>query len=191
MDELEGELKTRLQAALGLPEERRRGEVLGAIAATLAQAFGLQPDEVAILRLDQARSMLGFAFPAVLADGGGNAFPLSLQSLAGRVVQSGAGLHENEMRQIPHLAFYERVRAHEREPLPILKIMAAPLKSATGKVEGVVEVSRRGRAPTEAGPDFTPGDLGRLEALTRVASAAILQVLGPPDGRGKRREPAA
>ncbi|MFB3819909.1 MAG: hypothetical protein ACE147_19805 [Candidatus Methylomirabilales bacterium] len=184
MDELEQELNTRLQAALGRPAEDRRAEVLRVFAAALGRAFGLQPDEVAILRLERDRSMLAFAFPAALAEGGQNAFPLSLNSLAGRVVQSGAALHENEMRQIPHLAFYERVRGHERDPLPIQKIMAAPVKNGTGGVEGVVEVSRRGRAPAEAGADFTAGDRGRLEALTGLAAAAVLQVLPPAGGRG-------
>jgi hypothetical protein len=184
MDELAQELQTRLQAALGLPAEGRRADVLRVFAATLSRAFGLQPDEVAILVLEHQRSMLAFAFPAALAEGGGNAFPLSLSSLAGRVVQTGAGLHENEMRQIPHLAFYERVRAHEREPLPIQKIMAAALKSPAGGVEGVVEVSRRGRAPADAGPDFTADDQQRLEALTTLAAASILTVLARPGGRG-------
>jgi hypothetical protein len=49
----------------------------------------------------------------------------------------------------------------------IHKIMSAPIV-AEGKVVGVVQISRKGRTPTDAGPDFTQKELRELTSITGV-----------------------
>ena len=43
--------------------------------------------------------------------------------------------------------------------------MSAPVLVSSGKVIGVIQVSRKAPRPAVAGPDFTPDDLRNLEAV--------------------------
>jgi hypothetical protein len=47
----------------------------------------------------------------------------------------------------------------------IQKIMSAPILEGQ-RVHGVVQISRKGRSPVDAGPDFTQKDLGTLTSLS-------------------------
>jgi hypothetical protein len=38
---------------------------------------------------------------------------------------------------------------------------------------GVLEISRRGKTPGEAGPDFLPEELPQIERLAAAAAAAL------------------
>jgi len=40
--------------------------------------------------------------------------------------------------------------------------MSAPILDDTKKVQGVIQISRKGKTPTDAGPDFTQKELRTL-----------------------------
>lgn len=175
MRELEQELARRLDAAAMKRLPERREEVLEALGTTVCQAFDLRPDEVAILILSRDRSTLQFVYPAGMAEGGSNAFPLSVPSLAGQVVQTGRSILMNTAHEVPHLGFYERIRIAEDGPLDIQKLLVVAVKAADGKPQAVIEVSRRGRTHAEAGPDFRPEDQQFLERLAAAAGPAMAE----------------
>jgi GAF domain-containing protein len=178
MDDLERELALRLQAVAGKMACEQREEVLKALVTTLCKAFGLSPDEVAILLLSQDRQMLLFAYPPELARGGSNAFPVTFPSLAGRVAETGASLLINDVRDVQRLAFYERVPIMDTDPAGILKLLAVAVEGPDGRPQGVVEVSRRGDKLAEVGPDFQVDDQKLLERLAATAAPAIARAFG-------------
>lgn len=47
----------------------------------------------------------------------------------------------------------------------IQKLMTAPVTASDDQVVGVIQVSRKAKYLPEAGPDFTPEDLKKLEAI--------------------------
>lgn len=176
MDELERELGLLLGAATGKSPAALREEVLGAVGSTLSKAFSLRPDELAILVLNRERTMLRFVYPLELAEGGRNTFPLTMSSLAGRVIQTGRTVLMNAVRDVPHLGIYERIRIRETTPREIQKLLVVAVQGPDGKPQAVIEISRRGKSVAEAGPDFRPEDQQRLERLAQVAAPAILQI---------------
>ncbi len=173
MTEMERELEQLLAAAGGAAGPERCAVVLQALSAGISRALALRPDELAILVLSPDRTMLRFVYPAELAEGGTNAFPLTAASLAGRVLQSGRNALFNTAQDIPHLGFYERIRIKGEKPLRIQKLLVVGVKGPDGKVQAVIEASRRGQAPAEAGPDFRPEDQRLLERLGEIAAPAM------------------
>ena len=172
MEELLRDLGNLLKAAAGKPPAERRREVLQAVSATMSRAFTLGPDVLAILILSPDRMMVRFVWPTELA-GGGNSFPVTAGSLANHVIQTGRSLLSNAVRELRHLAFYERIRIQEHSPRVIQKLLAVPLKGADGQVRGVIEISRRGQSRAEAGRDFRPEDQQVLEQLAALAAPAV------------------
>lgn len=173
MDELERELGLLLEEAGAKAGIGQREAVLGALGSTISKALNLQPDELAILMLSGDRTMLEFVYPAELAEGGSNRFPLTVPSLAGRVVQTGRNMLVNTAHEVPHLGFYERIRIKDAKPRQIQKLLAVGVKGPGGKVHAVIEASRRGGSAAEAGSDFRPPDQQLLERLAAVAASAL------------------
>jgi hypothetical protein len=172
MDERLWELSRLLQTAADKPPGERRRAVLQAVSDTGSKAFDLGPDELAILLLSPDRRMVRFVWPPELAQGG-NSFPVTVGALANRVIRTGRSLLSNAVRELPHLAFYERVRIREHSPRVIQKLLVAAVKGADGQVRGVIEISRRGPSRAEAGPDFRPEDQRVLEELAVVIAPAL------------------
>jgi len=171
MDDRAQEMRKELEKLTGIPAAERQRKAFEIVVATLMKTFCLKPDEIAVLILSEDRDMLRFAYPPELAAGGSNAFPVRFPSVAGRVVASGESLLSNQVQQEPHLAFYERVPVQGVAPTAIQKLLAVPLRGPASEVLGVLEISRRGQTPGEAGPDFGPEERQQLERL--VAAAAL------------------
>ncbi len=176
MDELLLELGNLLKSAAGKPPAERRREVLRAVSASLSTAFALGPDELAILILSPDRMMVRFLWPPELA-GGGNSFPVTAVSLANHVIKTGSSLLSNRVRELRHLAFYERIRIQEHSPRMIQKLLAVPVRGADGQVRGVIEISRRGQSRAEAGRDFRPEDQQALEQFATLAAPAVEEAI--------------
>ena len=173
MDDLERELAILLQAAAAKTGAEQRGAVLEALCTTVFKALNLRPDELAILMLGRDGTMLEFVYPSEMAEGGRNLFPLSVPSLAGRVVQTGRSVLVNTAHEVPHLGFYERIRIKDVKPRQIQKLLAVGIKGSDGKVQAVIEASRRGDSLKEAGRDFRLGDQQLLERLAAAAGSAL------------------
>lgn len=139
---------------------------LARVAEQVGKAFQVQPGEVAILRLDQKGKFLRFLVPEKLRAVG--QIPLtSTSSLAARTAREKRVDLVNHFTVVPHASVFEAVPLGEERGDPIQKIMSVPILD-DGKVTGVIQVSRKGRSTSSAGPDFTPQD---LRELARAAEA--------------------
>jgi GAF domain-containing protein len=161
-----------LLVAKSVEEMRKAGgppsdEDLNKLAGQIAQAFGAKKDEVAILHLSPDGKMLSFLFPVKLAKIG--AIPLTTtHSLATKTIRDRRGEIVNNFSVYKHPTVFEAVDLSEQEKAaPIQKIVSAPMLSE-GRVVGVIQISRKGRASDVIGPDFTPRDLAELNAVGTI-----------------------
>lgn len=143
------------------------------IAAELAKTFGVQPDEVGVMRVD--KSSLVFVFPAKLHNVG--SIPLNTaNSVAARTATTKRGEIINNFAQAKHASVFEAVelgqaakhipgeKHAEKQQHVIQKLMSVPVMGAAGVV-GVVQICRKGTSAPAAGLDFTPADLQKLVSL--------------------------
>ncbi len=138
--------------------------------------------EVAILLANEEKSILSFAAPEYLVDAG--MIPVnSIEAVASGVFRRGRGVIENNLSQQKHLMIFEMIKTPDNERLTVFKMMGLPLMNGD-EVFGVLEISRRGRAVMESGPDFTGEDLALAEkAIDKIAP--LLYKVKPQDYRGK------
>jgi GAF domain len=139
------------------------------IAAALAARFHVQPDEVAILRVE-AESLV-FIHPANLHNV--ERIPINnSSSVAVRTLNTRRPEIMNNFTKTKHTTFFEVVDVGDKQAGPKLgreyqtvqKLMSAPVIAA-GKVVGVIQVSRKGPTLIGAGPDFVGADLQKLVGL--------------------------
>jgi len=143
------------------------------IAGELAKTFGVQPDEVGVLRVE--KSSLVFVYPAKLHNVG--SIPLNTaNSVAARTATSKRAEIINNFAQAKHASVFEAVelgQAHkhlpgekpsEKQQHVIQKLMSVPVMGTAGAV-GVVQICRKGTSAPAAGLDFTPADLQKLVSL--------------------------
>ena len=156
-------VEARLEAAAriaGSEAPDREERLLEACADALSEAAGAGPSvQVAILRLIGGGEF-AFAWPRELR--AGNRFPAG-PSLAGRALR-GAALIENAVPKRPHFALYEKIPREGVSSAPIQRMLALPIPGGDGPL-GVVQVTRVGDTPEDAGPGFTPADAERLSAV--------------------------
>ena len=144
------------------------------IAGELAKTFGVQLEEVGIMRVEKAS--LVFVFPAKLHNVG--SIPLNTaNSVAARTATSKRAEIINNFAQAKHASVFEAVelgtapkhipgeKPAEKHLHVIQKLMSAPVMGAAGAV-GVVQVCRKGTSAPAAGLDFTPADLQKLVGIT-------------------------
>ena len=144
------------------------------IGHELAKAFGVQEDEVGILRIE--RQNLVFCYPAKLHNVG--SIPLNTStSVAVRTANTRRPEIINNFAQTKHTSLFEAVELSVHKlALPvgedeksdhhvhlIQKLMSAPVVGPAGTL-GVIQVSRKGISAPAAGADFMPADLQKLVA---------------------------
>jgi hypothetical protein len=154
-------------------------EALLKLATQVASAFGAKKDEIAILRLSGDGRMLRFLFPIKLQKIG--ALPVSTaHSLATKTIRDRRGEIVNNFSVYKHPTVFEAVDLSEQEKAaPIQKIMSAPM-IADGKVIGVIQVSRKGKAGESIGPDFSLQDLSELTSVGGVMAKYLATVPEEP-----------
>jgi hypothetical protein len=146
-------------------------ETLAKMAQGLAKLFGVDADEVAILRLDTKTKNLKFVIPEKLAAIG--SIPLSsTAALAARTARERRPEIVNNFSASRHATVFEGVPLGRREGEAIHKIMSAPILDGT-HVRGVAQISRKGRSSTEAGADFTQKDLRTLTLICPAISRFV------------------
>ncbi len=134
---------------------------MGRIAGFVADAFGGDRDEVAVLW--HRGSGLAFVWPDYLA----KARELPLNSplpIAANIFRSGRSFLDNHLLDRDHMVEYEFIKEPDGDSRMIWKMMGAAI-AVDGERLGVMQVSRKRSAYNEPGPDFTPGDLDLLEKL--------------------------
>jgi hypothetical protein len=142
------------------------------IGNELAKTFNVQPDEVAVLKVD--KQSLAFAYPTKLGHVG--TVPINASSsVAGRTATTKRAEIINNFAQAKHASVFESVDIGARpKPVPgekadkhthvIQKIMSVPVVTPAGVV-GVIQISRKGTSAPAAGPDFSPADLQKLVTI--------------------------
>jgi GAF domain-containing protein len=146
---------------------------LNRAAELISKNFAVQSHEVAIMGLTPDERSLRFLAPDNLRTIG--QIPLSsTSSLAARTVRERRPEIINHFTVVPHASVFEAVPiAEEQRGDPIQKIMSAPITSG-GHVIGVLQVSRKGKALADAGPDFTHPQLRELKTISDALAPCIV-----------------
>ena len=148
-------------------------ENVAELGVALAHAFGVRPDEVGILRLKG--SGLDFVYPLRLRNIA--IIPLnSTGSVAAQTVNTDKPQIINNFSQVRHTTFFEAVNLrggdNSRPDQVIQKMMSAPIPGGKGPA-GVIQVSRKGASPSQAGKDFTFADLQKLMSKAKALSKLL------------------
>lgn len=147
------------------------------LCSELAAIFEVGLTEVGLLRLDGHD--LRFVFPSELQVAG--SIPLSGPAVAAQTAVSKVPELFNQFANVPHHNVFESVKLQGTKdieaPLPIQKLMSAPILSEQNDTLGVVQVSRKGLTPAAAGPDFSADDLETLERAARRIAFLYPEIL--------------
>lgn len=154
-------------------------EISDKLGSRIATDFGVKEHEVAILLVSARRNILKFEYPKALRNSG--TIPLkgrvsSKDAIALKTLANRRGEAINAVQTVKHLAVFEMVKHTKESPLPIQKMMSAPMLSGADAV-GVIQVSRKGENPARAGADFSDGDLKKLESLASSVAGFYAKLL--------------
>ncbi len=139
-------------------------DALENVSKILAKLFGVETDEVAILKLIPKYKSLKFVIPEKLSLVG--TIPLtSTTALAARTARERKAEVVNNFSTARHANVFEAVPLGRDPNELIQKIMSAPVLDGT-RVHGVVQISRKAKTLAQAGADFTPRDLRALVSLS-------------------------
>jgi len=139
-------------------------EAINHMARILAKLFGVDTDEVAILKLVPKYKSLKFVIPEKLTPVG--TIPLtSTTALAARTARERKAEVVNNFSTARHANVFEAVPLGRDPSELIQKIMSAPILDGA-RVHGVVQISRKAKSLAQAGADFTPSELRALVSLS-------------------------
>ena len=138
---------------------------LSTVAERIAKNLGVQPGEIALMGLSNRWRHLYFLVPESLKQVG--FIPLSSTSaIAARTARESRPDILNNVSSVRHATVFEGVKIGGETSELIQKMISAPILCGE-RVVGVIQVSRKGASPKEAGPDFTADDLGKILALCK------------------------
>jgi len=146
------------------------------VAERIAKNLGVKPDEVGIMGLSLRWRHLYFLAPEALKNVG--FIPLtSNYALAARTARESRPEINNNFPAVKHATVFEGVKTRGYSAEAIQKIISAPILSGE-KVIGVIQISRKGTDVKNVGPDFTPGDLGKVLALCKPLGKLLQHFAG-------------
>jgi hypothetical protein len=166
-------------AAKGAPSKALLEEGAEVLARAAAEAVGVKAEEVALLLLTSTGATLKFCWPPALRQSAGAIPSDHKTAFASEVLRTLKGKVDNRLSESKHLRFFENVKGMETSGLPIQKMLALPLVHG-GKPAGVLEVSRKGKSPEEAGPNFTQEEAQKLVALCRTLLPPLMALRPEP-----------
>jgi hypothetical protein len=146
------------------------------VCGVLARMFHVQQTEVALLRLDSG--LLQFIYPEELRTAG--SIPISSSSIAAHTAISKKSEIFNNFARVKHASIFESVKLRTSEgvdasePLPIQKLMSAPVIDENSRVLGVIQISRKGSDASYAGADFSREDLHELEMAAGILAGSTV-----------------
>jgi len=141
-------------------------EALAEVAEAIAKQFGVDPDEVAVLKFVPKFKSLKFVLPVKLSPVG--TIPVtSTSALAAKTARERKPEIANNFTTARHANVFEAVPLGRDPSQLIQKIMSAPILDGT-KVLGVIQVCRKASSLNAAGPDFTQKDLKTLAGLSHT-----------------------
>ncbi|MFQ5778534.1 MAG: GAF domain-containing protein [Terriglobia bacterium] len=143
------------------------------VAEALAKNFAVKTEDVSILRLMPGGRQLEFIVPEKLSKVG--TIPLtSTKALAVRTVRGRKGEFINKFSAAEHHTVFEAVPLSKEGAQPIQKILCVPVL-AKGKTTGVIQVTRKGKTPGTAGPDFTNKDMDEVRQIAAALAPCFPQ----------------
>ena len=156
----------------------------GNLAAIEGSPFTL-PGPAFAMALSADGKMISFLFPTKFQKVG--AIPLtSAHSLATKTVRDRRGEIVNNFSVYKHPTVFESIDlSAEEKAIPIQKIVSSPMV-VDGKVVGVIQVSRKGKAGDPIGPDFTPADLAELNTAGTIVGK-FLATAPPPAAKQAKK----
>jgi GAF domain-containing protein len=160
-------------AELSRKSDEEEGVRMDRAVELIARTFEVKTHEVAILGLTHDGRSLRFLAPDTLRAIG--QIPLSSGSaLAVKTMREMRAEVVNHFNVVPHASVFEGVPVEEdTRAEPIQKIMSAPILLGS-KAVGVLQVSRKGKGPLEAGPDFTALQLRQLQTISDALAPCLL-----------------
>jgi hypothetical protein len=152
----------------------------------LSRIFGVRPNEVALLRLENG--LLKFLCPFELTTAGSIPISSSSAVAAHTAVTKKIELFNNFTR-VKHASIFESIKpggekgdsedgGGELRPATIHKLMSAPILDKAERVLGVIQVCHKGFDLASAGPDFTLDDLQQLEVAAKALSKIAFMQAG-------------
>ncbi|MGB7029017.1 MAG: GAF domain-containing protein [Candidatus Acidiferrum sp.] len=149
---------------------------LASIAERIAKNLGVKSDEIALMGVSNRWRHLHFLVPESLKQIG--FIPLSSTSaIAARTARESRPDIINNFASVRHATVFEGVKISGETSELIQKLISAPILSGD-KVVGVIQVSRKGATPKEAGPDFSDDDLGKILALCKPLGKLLQHISG-------------
>jgi hypothetical protein len=153
----------RLASALTADSDTPTQFSVPSLAERIAKYLGVRTEEIAILGVSDRWHHLYFIVPEALKHVGH--IPLSSPvAIAARTVRESRPEIDNSFHETRHVTVFESIKAESLNGSTIQKIISAPILCGE-KVLGVIQVSRKGNNPAEAGPDFGSDDLGKVLAI--------------------------
>jgi hypothetical protein len=147
-------------------------EMCQRVVKHVAGAFGAKVDEVALLFLTSDGKHLRFAAPRKFFDLG--TIPVTKRdSIAVNIFGRKTAEAINNVPMVKHVTFFESVKLRDRA-VPIQKMITVPLLHR-GNAIGVAQVSRKGEDAAEAGPDFSPADVQKAQAIFESVTPVLVQ----------------
>ncbi|MGC2288011.1 MAG: GAF domain-containing protein [Candidatus Acidiferrum sp.] len=147
---------------------------LTSIADRIAKNLGVKTDEIALMGVSNRWRHLYFLVPESLKQVG--FIPLSSTSaIAARTARESRPEILNNFASVRHATVFEGVKIGGEISELIQKMISAPILSGD-KVLGVIQVSRKGASPKEAGPDFSADDLGKILALCKPLGKLLQRI---------------
>src|SRR6201982_1002863 len=148
---------------------------ISAVAERIAKSLHVKSDEVAILAVSEKWRHLYFLVPEALRNVGH--IPLSSTSaLAARTVRDSRPEIMNNFSTVRHASVFEGVKAETLNAGATQRIISAPIL-ADGRVIGVIQISRKAATVSEAGPEFSADDLGKLLAICKPLGQLMRHVV--------------
>lgn len=141
------------------------------VAGAVAKHFNLKLENVAILQLTKNGKQLHFIVPEKLSKIG--SIPItSTRALAVRTLRDRRPEVINKFQAAEHHTVFEAVKLSKEGGGPIQKIISAPIM-AGDKPSGVMQISRKGKSPGAAGPDFSPKDSKELGEICAALGSCL------------------
>jgi hypothetical protein len=141
------------------------------VAGAVAKHFNLKQENVAILQLTKSGKQLHFIVPEKLSKIG--SIPItSTRALAVRTLRDKRPEVINKFQAAEHHTVFEAVKLTKEGGGPIQKIISAPIMAGS-KPSGVMQISRKGKSPGAAGPDFSPKDSKELSEICAALSSCL------------------
>ncbi|PLX81380.1 MAG: hypothetical protein C0614_06700 [Desulfuromonas sp.] len=150
------------------------GQKIEVLARRLAEFFKVEVHEVGLFQIDSTGRFLNFVWPQHrLAHDIKIPIKSFYTALVSKTARERTGSIDNAFATSRHLKMFELSLADREHCIPMQKVMTVPVFDGD-KLLWVIQISRKGKALADAGPDFTEQQLDALQDV--AATLAIITI---------------